>query len=163
MAATGVPLVPDPAGGNGYKIERTVYTPDGDPADITTVGQNDRFVVALTVTAEHDAGGRLLVVDPIPAGFEIENPDISASRQHGEPRLARGRQGRPHRGAHRPLRRGHRPRRMAGRRKITVAYTVRAVSPGTFVYPAATVEDMYRPEFNARTATGKVEVVGPTR
>ena len=35
--------------------------------------------MVLTVTAEHDAGGRLLVVDPLPAGFEIENPDISAS------------------------------------------------------------------------------------
>ncbi len=162
VAATGVPLTPEPAGGNGYKIERAVYTPEGQPADITTVGQNDRFVVALTVTAEHDAGGRLLVVDQIPAGFEIENPDISASGSttsldwlkadkvdHTEARTDRfvaaiNRQD-------------------GGSTEYTVAYTVRAVSPGKFVYPAATVEDMYRPEFNARTATGTVEVVGPTR
>ncbi len=79
VASTGVPTTPDPAGGNGYTIERTIYTPEGDLAELSTVGQNDRFVVALTVTAEHADGGRLLVVDPIPAGFEIENPDISAS------------------------------------------------------------------------------------
>ena len=47
--------------------------------------------------------------------------------------------------------------------QFSVAYSMRAVSPGTFAQPAATVEDMYRPDFNARTATGTVEVVGPTR
>ena len=47
--------------------------------------------------------------------------------------------------------------------EFSVAYTMRAVSPGTFAQPGATVEDMYRPELFARTAAGKVEVVGPTR
>ncbi len=162
VAATGVPLTPDPAGGNGYKIERTVYTPEGDETDVATVGQNDRFVVALTITAEHDDGGRLLVVDPIPAGFEIENPDISSSGNtdsldwldvdkvdHTEARTDRFV--------------AAIDREDGGQTQYTVAYSVRAVSPGTFTYPAATVEDMYRPEFNARTATGKVEVVGATR
>ena len=40
----------------------------------------------------------------------------------------------------------------------TVAYIVRAVTPGNFVHPAATVEDMYRPERFARTAAGRLEV-----
>ena len=31
-----------------------------------------------------------------------------------------------------------------------LAYMVRAVAPGTYVHPGATVEDMYRPEWNAR-------------
>jgi hypothetical protein len=39
-----------------------------------------------------------------------------------------------------------------------VAYIVRAITPGKFVYPAATVEDMYRPERYARTASGKLTV-----
>ena len=162
VAASGVPLTPDPAGGNGYKIERAVYTPEGEPADTATVGQNDRFIVALTITAENDAGGRLLVVDPIPAGFEIENPDISASGStmdfdwlevdkvdHTEARTDRFV--------------AAIDRQDGGATQYVVAYSVRAVSPGVFTYPAATVEDMYRPEFNARTAAGKVEVVGPTR
>ncbi len=162
LSATGVPLAPEPAGGNGYTIERQFYTPDGDQTDISTVGQNDRFVVALTVTADHDGGGRLLIVDPIPAGFEIENPDISASGSttsldwldvdkvdHTEARTDR---------FVAAINRAD-----GGPTSYTVAYSVRAVSPGTFTYPAATVEDMYRAEFNARTAAGKVEVVGPTR
>ena len=40
----------------------------------------------------------------------------------------------------------------------TLAYIVRAVSPGTFVHPAATVEDMYRPERYARTSAGTLTV-----
>ena len=47
--------------------------------------------------------------------------------------------------------------------QYSVAYTVRAVSPGVFVHPSATVEDMYRPELQARSDHGTVEVVGPTR
>ena len=46
-------------------------------------------------------------------------------------------------------------------RDITLAYVVRAVTPGIFVHPAASVEDMYRPQFSARTATGMMEVKAP--
>jgi hypothetical protein len=35
---------------------------------------------------------------------------------------------------------------------------VRAVTPGTFVHPAATVEDMYRPQRYARTGAGTLTV-----
>ena len=42
--------------------------------------------------------------------------------------------------------------------KATVAYIVRAVTPGKYVHPAATVEDMYRPERYARTAAGTLTV-----
>ncbi len=40
----------------------------------------------------------------------------------------------------------------------SVAYIVRAVTPGSFIHPAATVEDMYRPERHARTASGRLVV-----
>ena len=162
VAATGVPTTKEPAGGNGYKIERTVYTPDGELADVATVGQNDRFVVELTVTAERDLGGRLLIVDPIPAGFEIENPNISASGNTNnldwlETDEATHTEARTDRFV------AAFDREDGGATEFSVAYTVRAVSPGTYIYPAATVEDMYRPEFFARTDAGQVEVVGATR
>ena len=41
---------------------------------------------------------------------------------------------------------------------FTVAYVVRAVSPGRYVLPQAYVEDMYRPDRFGRTATGNIEV-----
>ena len=40
----------------------------------------------------------------------------------------------------------------------SVAYIVRAVSPGSYVLPQAVVEDMYRPDRFGRTETGAVEV-----
>ena len=42
-----------------------------------------------------------------------------------------------------------------------LAYMVRAVAPGTYAHPGATVEDMYRPEIQARTMTGTVVVTAP--
>jgi uncharacterized protein YfaS (alpha-2-macroglobulin family) len=41
---------------------------------------------------------------------------------------------------------------------FTVAYAVRAVSPGRYVLPQAYVEDMYRPDRFGRTGTGTIEV-----
>jgi alpha-2-macroglobulin len=35
------------------------------------------------------------------------------------------------------------------------------VTPGVYSHPATYVEDMYRPQFSARTATGAMEVLAP--
>ena len=47
--------------------------------------------------------------------------------------------------------------------QFQLAYVVRAVSPGHFAHPAATVEDMYRPEQRGWTGEGTVEVTEPRR
>jgi uncharacterized protein YfaS (alpha-2-macroglobulin family) len=41
---------------------------------------------------------------------------------------------------------------------FNVAYVVRAVTPGSFTLPAAVVEDLYRPEQMARTNVQKVAI-----
>ena len=41
---------------------------------------------------------------------------------------------------------------------FTLAYVVRAVAPGHYVYPPATAEDMYGPDRFGRTAFGEIEV-----
>jgi uncharacterized protein YfaS (alpha-2-macroglobulin family) len=164
VATSGIPTVPEPAGGSGYKIIREVHRPNGDLVDIKTVKQNERFVVVLTATAERSDGGRIMIVDPIPAGFEIENPNISSAAGGEttgydwlETDTATHTEARTDRFV------AAIDREDGGTLEFVVAYSMRAVSPGTFIAPAATVEDMYRPELNARTGTGKVEIVGPTR
>ncbi len=163
LTTTGVTEVPEPAGGTGFSIERFYYTVDGEPTDIAAVGQNERIVVMLTVTADQARAGNILVVDPIPAGYEIENPNISASgdvSSFGWLAVARN-------VAHTEARTDRfvaaLDRSSSDPIQFSVAYSMRAVSPGVFARPAATVEDMYRPYLNARTDTGSVEVVGPTR
>jgi len=163
----------------GFTIERTYYTLDGRKVDLASAAggtarlkQNDRLVVVLKVDAT-DTGGRILLVDRLPAGLEIENPRLvdsgdikglswlktTVAPQHTEFRDDRfvaafdffG--GVPGRG--RGARDGDSADPASG---ATVAYVVRAVTPGAFVHPAATVEDMYRPTRFARTGAGRLEV-----
>jgi uncharacterized protein YfaS (alpha-2-macroglobulin family) len=48
---------------------------------------------------------------------------------------------------------------MRGDDRLRLAYIVRAVTPGNFHHPAASVEDMYRPTYRAQTASGRVTVL----
>lgn len=106
----------------------------------------------------NDWPSRIVITDLLPAGFEIDNPNLVDSAQMtnfdwiGEISAA-----------HTEFRYDRFVaafNRAAGdNREFNVAYVVRAVTPGTYDHPAANVEDMYRPELSARTATGKMEVV----
>ncbi|WP_421726615.1 alpha-2-macroglobulin family protein [Bauldia sp.] len=163
VATTGVTRTPEPAGGEGFAIERAFFTPDGEPMDIGTVGQNQRVVVVVTVTGDRDREGQVMVVDPVPAGYEIENPNISASGDvRSFPWLDVSRNA-SHTEARTDRFVAALDRRDGDALAFKVAYAMRAVSPGVFVHPGATVEDMYRPYLRARTTAGSVEVVGPTR
>lgn len=157
LTTRGVPLDPPLAGGHGYTIDRAYYTLDGELADPGTVAQNTRLAVVLTVSPEGERTGRLIVDDPLPAGFEIDNPNLLRSGSvaaldwldvEGDVAMAEFRADRFVAAA------DH-----AGPRELRLAYIVRAVSPGDFHHPAATVEDMYRPEFRAWSGTGRVEVL----
>ncbi|MEE4239659.1 MAG: hypothetical protein V2I51_23305, partial [Anderseniella sp.] len=155
------PLSAPEAGGDGFTIERSYYTLDGDEADLASVAQNTRLVVVLKVELQNDWPARVLVSDLLPGGFEIDNPrlvgsaDLKAfdwlgevSAVHSEFRFDRfvaAFDARP-----------------GGNSEFVAAYVVRAVSLGSFVHPAAVVEDMYRPQYAARTEEGRVEV-GPAQ
>jgi len=156
VTVVGRPRDPVPAGGNGYVIERRYFDLQGRPVDVANVALNQRLVVVIAVTPRRPGKGRLMIDDPLPAGFEIDNPDLLragdikaldwlkpvATARHVEFRADRFLAAVDW-GGDKPLR---------------LAYVVRAVSPGRFRHPAASVQDMYRPEFRARTATGQVVI-----
>ena len=156
LTLRGAPLDPPPGGGTGYRIARAWFTLDGDPADPAALRQGDRLVTVLTVTPQRTARARLMVSDPLPAGLEIDNPNLIAGGQPGRlawltlPEVAQHAEFRADRFAAAVDWEGVEPFRLA--------YVVRAVSPGAFRHPAASVEDMYRPEFRALTDTGTVTV-----
>ncbi len=158
VSVTGIPLTPPPASSSGFTIYRNFYTPTGgdfDPAQ-DPITQNDRFVVVLTVTADALGSGQYVVSDPLPAGFEIENPDLSASAGVGD--LAWLRTDMPAHVESRTDQFVAAYRYSSAVPTFTAAYFVRAVSPGTFVLPGATVEDMYRPDLRANTDAGTIEI-----
>lgn len=155
---TGNPLGPEPAASAGYAVERSYYKLDGTKVEPARVGQNDRLVTVLTVTESEARFARVLLVDRLPAGFEIDNPSLVDSGEvQGLSWLTR--EVEPAHTEYRDDRFVAAFDRDAGQPAFfTVAYVVRAVAPGRYVHPPAQVEDMYRPDRFGRTGFGTVEV-----
>ncbi|MCB1428812.1 MAG: alpha-2-macroglobulin family protein, partial [Nitratireductor sp.] len=151
------PRDPLPAGGDGFEITRTFYNLDGTEADLNAVRQNQRFVVVMEINELNSWPSRVLVSDLLPGGFEIDNPRLVKSAELegfdwlGEVETAHS--------EFRDDRFVSAFNRSSGDdRSFAIAYVVRAVTPGTYTLPAASVEDMYRPQFSARTATGFLQI-----
>jgi uncharacterized protein YfaS (alpha-2-macroglobulin family) len=158
VSVSGSPITPEPAASNGFKIERNYFSLDGKPADVSKVKQNDRFAVVLKITEAKPEFGHIMVSDYLPAGFEIDNPHLVSSGETGtldwiedgeEPEATEFRDDRFTAAIDRAT---------DAKAVFTVAYVVRAVSPGKYVLPQAYVEDMYNPSRYGRTGTGSVEV-----
>jgi alpha-2-macroglobulin len=156
LTTFGVPQVAPKAGGTGYNITRSYFTMEGDELDPSGLSVGDRFVTMLRVSPYETTGARLMINDPLPAGVEIDNPSLLRSgdvraldwlklsdADHTEFRsdrfLAAVDIG-------------------SGAGVVTLGYVARAVTPGIYHHPAASVEDMYRPRNHARTDTGQVMI-----
>ncbi len=156
ITTTGIPLTPPKAGGTGFTLTREFFLPDGTPADLSTVKQNDRFVVVLTATPTSLGSGQYLIADPLPAGFEIENPDLGEGSSVGD--LSWLSVTTPSHVEARTDQYVAAFRYQSDVSSFTTAYLVRAVTPGDFVLPGATVEDMYRPAQHANTDAGRLAI-----
>jgi alpha-2-macroglobulin len=158
LSVAGNPLGFEPALAHGYTIERSYYKLDGTQTDPARVRQNDRLVAVLKVTEAQARAARLILVDRLPAGFEVDNPklvdsgsvaalawlktDVTPSHEeYRDDRFVAAFDRSPDQPAF-----------------FTVAYVVRAVAPGRYVHPPAQIEDMYAPERYGRTAFGTVEI-----
>jgi uncharacterized protein YfaS (alpha-2-macroglobulin family) len=146
-----------PAGGEGFHIERRYYDLQSQEMSLSDVRQNQRVVVVLSIEEKNNWPSQLMVSSPLAAGFEIDNPRLVASAElpalpwldaiepaHSEYlddrfNVAFTRQGYEN-------------------RTFNVAYVMRAITPGNYAQPAATVEDMYRPQLSARTAASRVTI-----
>ena len=159
VSVSGAPVTPEPAASNGFKIERNYFTLDGKPVDISKAKQNDRFAVVLKITEPKPEYGHIMVSDYLPAGLEIDNPHLVSSGDTGTlDWIEDGEE--PEHTEFRDDRFTAAIDRAADAKSVfTVAYVVRAVSPGKYVLPQAYVEDMYNPSRYGRSNTGSVEVV----
>jgi uncharacterized protein YfaS (alpha-2-macroglobulin family) len=194
VSVIGASLEAEPAAAKGFTIARSYYTLDGEPVDLASaaggtaeIGQNARLVAVVKIESD-EAHGRVLLVDRLPSGLEIDNPRLveggdvtnlewlkdTLKPQHTEfrddrfvaafdlsakaPAASSGGEGEGE-GADAPA---AAPQSTA-KASAAVAYIVRAVTPGTFVHPAATIEDMYRPERYARTDAGRLTVTADAK
>ena len=182
VSVRGLPTDAPPAGASHLTIAKTVTAADGAAVDLAHLVQNQRLVVHLSGDVDDDAYHQSMLVDPLPAGFEIERvvPASTAKAGNGLPWLG-----------------DMTPTRIAEKRDdrfmaaidfgrvsadtgdsddadaakndadkkappdphhFNLAYVVRVVSPGRFVLPAASIRDMYRPDVQARTGVGFVTI-----
>jgi uncharacterized protein YfaS (alpha-2-macroglobulin family) len=160
ITVAGIPTGVEPALNQGFGLERVIYTMKGEKADPARLRQNERYVVALTVSDPGARYGRLLLVDPVPAGLEIENANLTEGtsvagldwlKQEVYPVHTESRDDRYVAAFERSGGTSQKP-------VFTVAYIARAVSPGRYVAPAAVIEDMYRPDRFGRTGFGTVDI-----
>jgi uncharacterized protein YfaS (alpha-2-macroglobulin family) len=163
VTLTGIPVTPEPAGGDGYFIDRRAYDLEGNEIDLSKpMALGQRLVMVLTVDTDDRAwsDARLIIDDPLPAGFVIDNPNLLTGADVAnlswltlEEKTAAS--------EFRADRFITAYDRRSDQNAFSVGYMVRAVAPGSYAWPAAVVEDMYRPYLAGRTATGRLVVEGP--
>ena len=122
--------------------------------EVDGLEQGELVIVQLIVDTEGRALDNLAVEELLPAGWEIENPNLATAEQFGW--LRQREESDRHRDA--------RDDRMliftdAFREKASFHYAVRAVTPGVFALPPTTVSGMYEPEIRGVAAGGTVRVV----
>jgi len=163
VSVTGKPVFPEPAGGEGFEITRQYFDLEGEAIDPSAVPYNTRMAVVVKVRPSSEVLGRLLIVDRLPAGVAIDNPRLVRSGDLGALDWLTT----IDRPAHVEFRADRfvvsvDQNRFNGS-ELTFAYLARAVTPGSFAHPPATVEDMYRPDRRAVSESARFEILGPVR
>ena len=174
FTVSGAPVRALPAFARGYTLKKTYFSLDGKPLNPSRLRQNDRFIVSLTGDVADDDDHRTVLVDLLPAAWEIDAPitDDSTSYSFLGPLSATrviearddrfvaafdlgdgwtdgsdnsGDSGDNSQGDSKPS---------LDSDQFHLAYLVRVVTPGHFTLPEAEVNDMYRPALMARTSSG---------
>lgn len=146
----GYPRTPPPPDDEMIRIRRSWFTPGGEPLERREFRVGELVLVHLSVAAKQRVPDAL-VVDLLPAGFEIENQNLTHSARLDTARIdgesiAKLRDSADLR--HEEFRDDRYVAAAAlSEHQVThLLYLVRVVSPGAFAVPAPMVESMYRPE-----------------
>ena len=138
----------------GFSIERRWYDADGNEIETNNFNTGDFVIVRLWVTADERTPDAL-IVDMLPAGFELENPALKYSTPLSK-FVINGKQVPAVEGYYSKIKnQEYRDDRFVTavdlRAESTVAltYVMRAVTPGRYQVPSSLVEDMYRPQLRA--------------
>lgn len=144
------------AAASGFQLERQLLDDKGKPKEALRAG--DLVRVVLTVRAD-ERRSRIALVDHLPAGLEPINPRLAVREAEGDDASsANGSDDRWDAMEMRDDRVAVFADELDKGRERKLSYLARVTSAGAFLWPAATVEEMYRPERRARTAAAVLEV-----
>lgn len=160
----GAPAKAPPALSRKLNARKSIHTLGGGKVDLGSLTQGEQYVVVLRISPDENRTNPVIVADLLPAGFEIETilkprDGDRGSRNDGafawvgaisSGRVAEARDDQFV--AAIDLRSDPR----------TLAYVVRAVTPGEFAMPGVQAEDMYRPDVQARTKAQRITITPRT-
>lgn len=164
----GYPLKAPAEAHTGLHISRAYLTQDDQPLKLEQVKSGEFVKVKLVVTADYRVADAL-VVDLLPAGFELENQNLAHSAKLDQGDAEEGGEASDDSTYEREQQAAlaqsikHQEYRddryvaaidvgsndEGGAPAIELTYLMRAVTTGTFSVPNAFVESMYRPNFHA--------------
>lgn len=140
---------------HGMTVRREYINEDAGPIDPKHVKLGDRVVGVITVETTTRPLENVVIIDLLPAGFEIENPRLKTS-----PRLSWI----PDQSAPIDFQDIRDDRllvftRLAPGRKLRYYYSLRAISAGEFKVPPIAAECMYNPLIASSASSGAVTIV----
>jgi uncharacterized protein YfaS (alpha-2-macroglobulin family) len=170
VALSGYPAEKPLPAGNGVTIKRRYLDMSGRVLEKSVVNSGfksgDRFLVELEVEADRRMP-HCLVVDMLPAGIELEDPNLSGSTLIDDILVNK----RSISQWHKTVTTRHTEYRddrfmvaldLRGKQMVRIFYPVRVVSPGNFLVPPPLVEDMYRPQIRGvGDSPGRMKVTAP--
>src|SRR5206468_6706044 len=140
------------------RVSRKFYTSTGDTLDLDQLKQNTVFVLLIEGRADDAQEHRALLLQGLPAGWEIAGR-LAAGKTAGMPWLGELTETEAEPAA--DDRFGATVLLTKDQPAFRIAVRLRAVTPGAFELPGATVSDMYRPALFARQHTGRIRVLAP--
>ena len=150
---SGYGIEKPPVLSEGLKIDRQWYSKEGKAINPTEVKVGELVIVHLTLTAKKRTPDALLV-DLLPAGFELENQNLGHAIKLDQFKID-GQTYKQLTGYTNIKHMEYRDDRFVAALDISqhrashVFYLLRAVTPGTYVVPSPLVEDMYNPQKRA--------------
>ncbi|MCX7020048.1 MAG: MG2 domain-containing protein [Candidatus Sumerlaeota bacterium] len=157
----GVPLEPDLAPvSQGIAVSRRFTSRDGKELNLDAIEQGKLVIVEIAIQCDRQISN-LVIQDLLPAGLEIENPNLASSEKADDQTERTDKKD------------GLDVRRTESRDDRCVAfadiikndtgkhifkYAARAVTRGVFILPPVQVSCMYDPDIMARSAPGRITI-----
>ncbi len=157
LQLVGYPLKAPKQLSQGISSEKRYYNLQGKPIKLDKVKSGDYVVTRIDVASSKRIPDALLV-DLLPAGFELENPGLEFSQDISEIKIEDSYIYEWHYQSE-ILHREYRDDRYVAaisldrRQSSVIFYLMRAVNPGSYQIPPVQVEDMYRPYLRSLSAS----------
>jgi len=129
----------------GFKIDKNYYSLDGKALNLQELAQSSRVVVVISGKVTDLAIEHPIITDFIPAGFELENPNISGIDNTAN--LSWLKDTTP--AIHKEYRDDRFSAYFKPKKEFKFAYIARAVTVGEYSLSPVKIEDMYKPRYRA--------------